>query len=118
MSRTVRKDRNDKTYKEGRYLDHNVYKCKCEYCTTRRNERKERRKLESNRKFSVGDRVRIHHKHKDDFNTMTSQTVISYGWSEKVKAMLYQLDQSLGSDFQEDDLVEDTRELRRQNLKL
>lgn len=42
MARTVRKDRNDKTYTEGRYLDHNVYKCKCEYCTTRRQERKER----------------------------------------------------------------------------
>lgn len=80
--------------------------------------RKERRKKESSRKYSVGDRVRIHHKHQEEYNTMTSQKVVSYGWSEKVKAMLYQLDQSLGSDFQEGDLVPDTTERRRQNLKL
>lgn len=75
--------------------------------------RKERRKKDSNRKYSIGDKVRIHHRHKDHFNTMTTQEIISYGWSEKDKAMLYRLDQSLGEDFQEGDLVEDIKVERR-----
>lgn len=33
MGKTVRRDRHDKKYTEGRYGTHLVYKCKCEYCT-------------------------------------------------------------------------------------
>lgn len=41
MSRTYR-EREGVKYQDGRLHSGVCYKCRCEYCTTRRNERKER----------------------------------------------------------------------------
>ena len=80
--------------------------------------RKERRKREINRKFNIGDKVRIDHKHKDDFDTMKTYSVESYGWNHKVQRMLYALEGMRGVDFNDEYILLDIKSNRRENLEL
>ena len=45
MSRTYRRDKLDKKYREGRHIEGRFYRCKCEYCrSTERTKLREKEK--------------------------------------------------------------------------
>lgn len=59
MSRTYRKSRVDKVYKEGQYGNHIVYKCKCEYCRSKKviEEKIADRELKEGIDYMYGDTI-------------------------------------------------------------
>lgn len=74
--------------------------------------RKKKRSLLKNKKFKVGDKVRVNHIHRDSTDTYSVYTIKDFYWNDAQSSVSYILEETILV-FQEMSLIHNTHSERR-----